>query len=262
VVNQLRGFDDGGLPAGWQRSRTVFERAREAGVRPIAAGPRHYADSGFTAAVLRGAEYLGARTLEQRFETALEAFREGGRAIGYLYVPELDQIAHRAGWQSAEWTAALEDVDAAVGAAVRRSGRGEALVLTADHGIVDVPADRQILYDEIDGLLDHVRHVAGEPRCLHLHLQPGSDQEDVAARWRVALRGSAEVLTRAEAATAGWFGRIDPAVAPRIGDVLVAARGRVAFYDGRSDVGRGMVGQHGAWTSAERMVPLLTFPAG
>ena len=260
VVNQLRGFDDGDLPDGWQRSRTVFERAREEGVRPLAVGPRHYADSGFTGAVLRGAEYLGARTVEHRFDAAVEAFREGGRAVGYLYVPELDQIAHHDGWQSGEWTAALEEVDAAVAGAVRRLGRGEAIVVTADHGILDVPADQHVLVDEIDGLLDGVRHLAGEPRCLQVHVEEGVDPEELAARWRVGLRGSADVLTRVEAVTAGWFGRVEPEVAPRIGDVLVAARRRVAFYDGRSAVGRGMVGQHGAWTTAERMVPLLRFP--
>ncbi|HEV7623281.1 MAG TPA: alkaline phosphatase family protein [Amnibacterium sp.] len=259
VVNQLHGFDDGELPPGWQRSTTVFERAVAAGVRAFAAGPRHYADSGFTAAVLRGAEYLGARTVEHRFDAALDAFAGGGRAIGYCYVPELDQMAHRDGWSSAAWTDALEAVDAAVAAAAARLRPGERMLVTADHGIVDVPPEQQVLVDGIPGLLDAVRHLAGEPRMLQLHLQPGASPARVADRWREALHRVADVRTRAEAIDAGWFGTVAPAVVPRIGDVLVAARSRAAFYDGRDGTGRGMIGQHGAWTDAERLVPLLAF---
>jgi Type I phosphodiesterase / nucleotide pyrophosphatase len=259
VVNQLRGFDDGGLPPGWQRSETIFQRATAAGVRAFATGPRHYADSGFTAAVLRGAEYLGARTVDHRFEAALDAFAGGDRAIGYCYIPELDQIAHREGWSSAAWTAELEAVDAAIASAASRLRPGDRMLVTADHGIVDVPPEQQVLVDEIPGLLDPVRHLAGEPRMLQLHLVAGWDAGAVADRWRGALGRLADVRTRAEAIDAGWFGTVDPVVAPRIGDVLVAARSRAAFYDGRDGTGRGMVGQHGAWTDAERFVPLLAF---
>ena len=258
VVNQLRGFDDGGLPAGWQRSATVFERAVDAGVRAFATGPRHYADSGFTEAVLRGADYLGARTVEHRFDAAFDAFAEGGRAIGYCYVPELDQIAHREGWSSGAWTAELEALDAAVGTAASRLRPGERMLVTADHGMVDVPAERHLLFDAVPGLLDGVRHVAGEPRLRQLHLEPGEDASGTAERWRAAFGRRAEVRTRSEAVEAGWFGRVDDAVLPRIGDVLVAARSKDAFYDAGS-AGRGMVGQHGAWTDAERLVPLLRF---
>jgi len=259
VVNQLHGFDDGGLPEDWQRSRTIFEEAADRDVRPFAAGPRHYADSGFTAAVLTGAEYLGARTVEQRFDAAFDAFAAGGSAIGYCYIPELDQIAHREGWSSGAWTEELEAVDAAVADAARRLRPGERMVLTADHGMVDVPPEQHVLVDEVPALLDPVRHVAGEPRLLHLHLEEGGAADAVAARWRDALGRSADVRSRAEAIAAGWFGVVDDAVAPRIGDVLVAARGRTAFIDGRTGAGSGMVGQHGSWTDAERFVPLLVW---
>ncbi len=259
VVNQLHGFDDGGLPPGWQRSATVFTRAAATGVRAYAAGPRHYADSGFTRAVLTGAEYLGARTLEHRFDAALDAMAAPGPSIGYLYIPELDQIAHGSGWSSGEWTEALESVDAVVADASRRLGPGGAMLVTADHGILDVPPDRHVLVDEIPGLLDDVRHVAGEPRMLQLHLQPGVDADAVAEFWAARLGRVADVRSREAAIAAGWFGVVDPAVAPRIGDVLVAARSRAAFYDGRTGTGRGMIGQHGAWTDAERIVPLLRF---
>jgi hypothetical protein len=259
VVNQLRGFD-ATLPPGWQRSPTLFERARTVGVRPVAVGPRHYATSGFTGAVLRGADYLGARTMEARFEALAEAFRRG-RSVGYLYVPELDVAAHAEGWGSTRWTAELETFEAALTDGLRLLGRDVGLVVTADHGMVDVARDDHVLYDTVPGLLDPVRAVAGEPRCLQLHLEQGADPIAVAAAWTAALGGRATVVTRAEAVERGWFGQVDAAVLPRIGDVLVAARGRVALYDSRNERGRGMVGQHGSWEDEERLVPLARFGA-
>ncbi|MBW4042453.1 MAG: alkaline phosphatase family protein [Acidobacteria bacterium] len=264
VVNQLRGFDPGpggagaALPPGWQRARTVFERAAQEGVAAFAVGPGHYATSGFTAEVLRAARYLGARSIESRLEIAFGALREAGRGIAYCYVPELDVVAHRSGWGSGEWTGLLERVDGTVRDAVASLRGGEALLVTADHGMVDVAPSAHVVLEEIGGLLLDVRHLAGEPRLLHVHLAPGAG--DVAPRWADALGGAADVLRRQDAVDAGWFGAdVDAEVLPRIGDLLVASRGRAAFYATADAPARGMIGQHGAWTPAERFVPLIRF---
>ena len=71
-----------------------------------------------------------------------------------------------------------------------------------------------------------VRHVAGEPRCLQLHLESDVDAEDVAERWRENEGPRAWVGTREQAIEAGWFGPVDAEVLDRIGQVLVAARAR------------------------------------
>jgi hypothetical protein len=255
VVNQLRGFDEE-LPDGWQRARTVFERATEEGVGAFAIGPRHYATSGFTREVLRGARYLGARTIEDRVEAGLGALRTAGRGVAYGYVPELDVAAHRDGWTSPDWTGLLERVDGAVRDAARDLRSGETLLVTADHGMVDVPRSAHVILEEL-GLLDGVRHLAGEPRLLHVHLEPDVDAALAVQGWAEALGSAADVLQRQQAIDAGWFGSLDPAVEPRIGDLVVAARGRGALYATADAPARGMVGQHGSWTTAERFVPLV-----
>jgi predicted AlkP superfamily pyrophosphatase or phosphodiesterase len=254
VVNQLHGFD-GELPAGWQRAPTVFERAASEGVAALAVGPRHYATSGFTREVLRGATYVGSRTIEDRLDAAFAALRTAGRGIAYAYVPELDVTAHRDGWSSADWTGLLERVDGAVRDVVADLRSGETLLVTADHGMVDVPHSAHVVLEDLD-LLSDVRLLAGEPRLLQVHT--AVDVAEAQPRWAERLGSAADVLTRDEAIAAGWFGAsVDPEVAPRIGDLLVASRGRAAFYTTADARGRGMVGQHGAWTPAERFVPLV-----
>ena len=94
---------------------------------------------------------------------------------------------------------------------------------------------------------------------LHLYAEAGR-AADVLARWREAEAARAWVMSRDEAIDAGLFGSVvDDAVRPRIGDVLVAARAAVAYYDAREadTKPQNMVGQHGSLTDEERIVPLI-----
>lgn len=262
VVNQLSGWDPRVDPATWQRAPTLFETASAEGVDAVVVAPERYSDSPFTHAVLRGARYVAATSIADRMDAALAVLRTPGRHLVYVYVPELDQAAHGHGCDSVEWTTALEAADAAVATLTSALRARQGVLVTADHGLLDIPQHAHVLLD--DGpLLDGVRFIAGEPRCLQLHLEPGADPDAVAERWREAEGGRAWIATRAEAVAAGWFGTVHPDVLPRIGDVLVAARKAVAYYDGRTDSphGRSMVGQHGSWTADELRVPLLRFGA-
>lgn len=266
VVNQLSGWDDRLDPYTWQRVPTLFERARERGLAATAIGPERYRDSGFSKAVLRGADYVAGSSIAARMHRAVEALKAGVPGIHYVYVPELDVAAHAHGWQSREWTNALETTDAAVRELIAELGPRDGLLVTADHGVLDVPHHSHVLFDTVPALVDGVRFVAGEPRCLQLHFEPdlsAEGREALVDRWRASESERSWVATREEAIAAGWFGAVDPAVAPRIGDLLVAARKNVAYYDSRtaSAHGRAMIAQHGSWSSTELRVPVLRFGA-
>lgn len=258
VVNSLTGWDvlDS---ATWQRVPTLFERAAADGIGAFAVGPARYRDTGFTAAVLRGAAYSAGETLADRLAVARRLQDGCDRSIAYVYAPEVDVAAHARGIASDAWTAALEEVDAAVGASVATLGPRVGLLVTGDHGGLDIAADDHIVVGA--GLLEGVRHVSGEPRCLALHLEPGADAAEVRRRWEAAEGRRAWIGSRDEAVAAGFFGEVDPDVLPRIGDLLVAARAPVAYYLAADDPGRSMVGQHGSLTPDERDIPLLRFGA-
>jgi hypothetical protein len=256
VVNQLTGWDDGAMTTDWQRMPTLFEIADAAGFAAIAIGPARYRESGFTRAVLRGADYRTGSSIADRLTRAQEAL-SGPPALIYVYVPELDSAAHAHGLESPNWLSALEDLDAAVGDFVRSLGPTHGLLVTADHGVIDVPhAAQRMVPSE---LLDGVRHVAGEPRCLQLQLEVGESAESHAERWRAHEGNRAWVATRREAVDAGWFGEVAPEVLPRIGQILVAARQGIAYYVDLSDTGRRMIGQHGSLSADETTIPLLRF---
>lgn len=267
VVNQLSGWDEKIDPASWQRAATVFEAAAAQGYRAFAIGAERYRTSGFTKAVLRGAQYLAGESVDDRFSAALEQMNTpGAPSLFYLYVPELDIAAHASGWESTEWTDRLEAVDAALREFLRHLRPTDGVLATADHGILDIPPHAHAFVDAVPGLLDGVRFIAGDPRCLQLHFErelPQQEREGLIRRWREAESSRAWVATREEAIAANWFGEVSAEVAPRIGDLLVAARKAIAYYDGRatSTHGQAMVGQHGSWSPEELRVPLLRFGA-
>ncbi|MBT2486047.1 alkaline phosphatase family protein [Microbacterium sp. ISL-108] len=260
LVNQLSGWETEGIdPLMWQPLPTIFERASALGHESFAVGLAAYARSGFTRATLRGAEFIAADTPAARVETAYDlALRHPGSLV-YCYLPEVDKAGHKHGVDSPAWVSALEDIDAALAA---RVPPGVGVVVTSDHGMIDVPVNRQLVLEEEH--LRGVRHLGGEPRMLHVYLEPDASSDEVVARWRADLEGAADVFIRDEAIRLGMFGpTVTDAASSRIGDLLAVARGAWAIYDGTAadQRGRGMVGQHGALSPEEQRVPLIRLGA-
>ncbi|MFC4244476.1 alkaline phosphatase family protein [Gryllotalpicola reticulitermitis] len=267
VFNHLSGWKTDPDPAVWQRLPTLFERYAGSGIRSYLVGQARYADTRLTQAVHRGAEYVSAKSISDRMSAAVSLARQG-RALVFVYVPELDMAAHATGWQSPEWTNALEELDAGMAELERGLGRTRGALLTADHGMVDVQPSGRLFFDQEAELIAGVRHVAGDYRCVQLHLEPGASDGDIqglARAWQAAEGERAWIATRDQAVAAGWFGPngVDDDVLPRLGHVFVAARAQVAYYDGRTAAERAvaMVGQHGSFSADELNVPLIGFGA-
>ena len=262
VVNMLGNWDAGVDPNRWQPFPTVLERA--AGHLPVATvSLPKFAESAMTRAALRGGSFVAGTGIHARVQAAAETLASEKRMLMYFYFNELDKTGHRYGAQSSEWGGSLEEIDSALKRFTARIPSDTLVLLTADHGMVDTAVPDRIDFSADPALVDGVRHTAGEPRMVHLYLEPDAPAgtlERLRAAWRNAYGAKAWILTRAEAVAAGLFGPVRPEVLPRIGDLLVAAREPIALYDMRrtSPSAMQMVGQHGSLTRAEREVPLLT----
>ncbi len=263
VVNMLGGWDPGVDPLAWQPHPTVFEKAALELPVVTVSQPR-FADSPMTRAALRGGSFTGAGTIQARVRAAAEQLAGAETMLMYFYLNDLDKAGHRHGCASPDWVNRLEDLDSAMRSLVRQVPPDTLILLTADHGMVDVAEGQRFDYSAVPGLVDGVAHTAGEPRMVHLYCEPGLDaagREGLRARWQEAFGRQAWVLTRGEAVAAGLFGPVvGPSVLPRIGDLLIAAREPIALYDTRRTPPAALevVGQHGSMTRAEREVPLLT----
>jgi len=248
-----------GLPPArqWQPTPTVFERLVDAGTPVTSIGPARFAGSGLTEAVLRGAAYRTAERLADRVDATLDVLRRPG--VAYLYWGDVDKAGHHHGWGSSQWGDALADLDAELGRLARRLPRDTVLVVTADHGMVDVDRAQRWDAGTHPVLKAGVALVAGEPRALHLHLDAGVEPGTVAQRWRDVLGDAAVVMTRGEAVAAGLFGAVTSRVEPVVGDVVVAMTGRATVVDSTTQTPASLelVGVHGSLTRYEMLVPCL-----
>ncbi|MGA8329467.1 MAG: nucleotide pyrophosphatase/phosphodiesterase family protein [Mycobacterium sp.] len=246
-------------PAQWQPVPTWFERLQRAGVGARAVLPAAFIGSGLTEAAYRGARFYPTNPDDDYAAVVIDQLRaETGLVYGYTAV--LDTAAHVFGIGSAEWHAAGAYVDALLTRVVEALPPDAALLITADHGGLNVPSHRRIDLDADRRLSAGVRVVAGEPRVRYLHTEPGAAC-DVIAAWRELLNGRAEVRSRDEAVAAGTFGNVRPEHLPRIGDVVVTCTGDTAVLASAHEPPQvaQLVGFHGGDDPVEMAIPLITF---
>lgn len=258
LVNQLR-WDPYTDPVDWQPRRTLFGLLDAAGIAVTNIGAPEFAGTGLTVAAHRGGAFVGAEHLAGRVDLTLAALARPG--LAYLYWGDVDKIGHEKGSRSRAWAAELRKVDAQLARLAAALPSGTLLVITADHGMVDVAHARRLDIAARPELRSGIAVLGGEPRLVQLYARHRTDAGvgELAARMRDAVGERACVRTRAEAVTEGWFGPVDPRVLERIGDVLVAARGDFALIDSAVMHKRALalIGQHGSLTEAEQLVPLL-----
>ncbi|MDO8107925.1 alkaline phosphatase family protein [Isoptericola sp. b441] len=253
----LVSWDGADEPEAWQREPNLTRLVAEQDVAVTSVGPPEFRGSGLTRAALGGGRYISAVAWEDRVDGALRALREPG--LVYLYCGDVDKAGHQHGWRSAQWGDALSELDRGLGRLARGMPAGTVLLVTADHGQVEIDPADLVDVGSVPELARDVELVAGEPRAAAVHVASGADPAGVATRWREVLGDRALVVTRAEAIDLGWYGDVAAHVEPMLGDLVVAALGRAGVADSRTQTPHSLTlrGMHGSLTPDEMRVPLL-----
>ncbi|MGW0042891.1 alkaline phosphatase family protein [Rhodococcus sp. NPDC003348] len=246
------------VPEEFQPNPTAFERAAAHGIAVSRVAPAYQGGSGLTRAALRGGEFRPSFSMGDLADAAVASMRDGQRSLVYAYHGELDLTGHARGPESTAWALELEQVDLLARQIAARLPADGALIVTADHGMVQVRSPIDI--DQDSTLKEGVRQIGGEPRARHVYTEPGQ-ADAVLDRWRDRLDDGFAVYSRSDVIARGWFGpTISPAAAQRIGDVIaVATRDGALIRRGAEPLQSILVGHHGSLTSAELHVPLLVF---
>jgi len=266
------GPPDGLRAAGVPPERYVpapsfYERLAAQGIESIAIEPAAFSPSTFDQVALRGARvqtHSGLPDAAAQLATALAAPADAPRYI-FAYADEVDATGHAFGPSSPEFAAAsratLDGLERAVfGPEAPAFAPGTVLLLTADHGQVDVHPERtdyvDLLWPELVGLLragagGRPLAAAGSGRDLFLHIAPEHVGRVVAElQARLGERGT--VHATADMLAAGWLGpRVGPRLLARLAEVCVLpAAGRMAWWSTLGGPVR-FRGHHGGRTAAE-----------
>lgn len=259
VLNHIRWNGDPD-PLLWQPLETRFQRAAADGVAVSVVSRPEYDGSGLTTSAFRGATYRGASGPDEIAAGMREALAEGDRSFVYGYIPDVDANGHYHGVGSTQWLSAVAHVDRLLTMLVDGLPSDTALIITADHGMIDVPdADRVDLLAHPE-MRAGVRLITGEPRVRYVHAEPGA-AGDVRDTWKAVLGSRALVMTREEAIDTGWFGPVPPENAARLGDVIAVCTGRSVILnvpEADMEATSLLRAYHGSITADEMEIPLLT----
>lgn len=242
-------------PMAWQPYPTVLQRLQDAGISATAVNDAKFEGTGLTVCSQRGVPFHGINSVYERLDVVVDVIESAPRSVTYAYESRLDHTGHGKGCTSQEWRAMLTTIDTELMELRDELPRDTTLIVTADHGMIDLPMDNRFDVDTEPRLLDDVTLLAGEARFRHLYTRPGAES-DVAARWQEFLGDRA--IVRTQDGLEDWFGPITSDVRGRIGDVVVASTGDFAVFSSREfAIELKMTGFHGSVTDAELRIPVL-----
>jgi Type I phosphodiesterase / nucleotide pyrophosphatase len=247
------------VPEAFQPIPTLPERAAAAGVAMQYLGPAFHQGSGLTRAVARGERLYVAESLEAICEATLRRLR-GPRTFVHAYYPRLDTAGHVDGVASQAWWDELVALDHGTRTLAEALPTGTVLVVTGDHGMVDLRPNERIDLADHPELAAGVALLAGEARSRYIRTVSGATQ-DVVSAWRSILGDRMWIWTRDEAIATGLFGpTVSDRARERIGDIVAAAYGRVGVVQRDVDPAQARLnGHHGSLTPAEQLVPYLIY---
>jgi hypothetical protein len=216
-----------------------------------------FGGTGFTAAHLGNSPLHGYR-VQSSLPLEIGELLAAGEPFVYAYYDGIDRIAHADGLGE-RYEAELRTTDRLVGDVVAALPPGAVLVVTADHGEVQVGADVELLGAEAMAMVDFL---SGEGRFRWLHAREGA-VADLVDAMSERYGPTTWVLERDELVDAGWFGGPLPDVLRRrLGDVALVPFAPIAFLD-PADTGESRLqARHGSLTDEELLVPLLAFEGG
>lgn len=224
---------------------------------PVPVVTRHdFGPTGFTAAHLGRLELHRWHT-PAGLVTAVRELTTGGAPFVYAYYEGIDKVAHAEGL-GRYYDDEVRAVDRLVGDLLEALPSGSVLVVTADHGQVEVGNSVELIGPEI---MEAVTLISGEGRFRWLHVRPGATA-DVAAT-ALALHGDvAWVRTKEQLIADCWLGGVPSAeVAARLGDVALVPFAPTAFLDPADTGELRLKARHGSLTPAEMYIPLLGWRA-
>lgn len=218
--------------------------------------PAELKTSGFSEAHLRGSSLVGWRAASSISVATREQLLAGERVV-YAYYGGIDRIAHERGFGD-YYDSELRAADRVIGDLVDAVPPGTVVLVTADHGQVDV-GDR-IVHPSHE-MLEPVTLQSGEGRFRWLHCR-AEDVEQLAKNASDEVGDVAWVVTKEQTLDEQWFGpTVAPPVQSRLGDVALVARDEVSFHDPADSGPFELVCRHGSLTAAEVEVPLLAMSA-
>ncbi len=193
--------------------------------------------------------------LNDLLERLFSGAAEGRTRVTYVYAPDIDKAAHRYGCDSVEVRSLIENIDRMLERLACRLGPDARLLVSADHGLVDVVETADDLIESEDPLAQLLRHApSGERRFIAFHVREGR-QSEFESLFERRFGESHHLLTVHQVRRLRLLGpELPEATQRRLGDFVAIPRAeRTLRFAGD----RRQAASHGGLTPAEMVVPFV-----
>ncbi|WP_024303255.1 alkaline phosphatase family protein [Pseudogulbenkiania sp. MAI-1] len=226
--------------------------------------PVYIADSPYSRQHSGQAQRLPYRSIEDMFEQLQQIVQaDSGPSFIYGYLPQLDAAMHAHGTGAEPVRQLFAQIDQAF-RLFTESLRGQdvTVLVTADHGFIDAPLERQLDLEDYPELLEDLRApLSGERRVAFCHVRPGREERFLANARRL-LGHAAWCLESRQLLEAGTFGPgpQHAGLPRRIGEVALIMKDDWTLRDlAPGEKPYYLPGVHAGVSAAEMTVPLIVF---
>jgi len=228
--------------------------------RPLTIVPAHIAHTPYNLYSRGDTPGFEYQSIAEGVDRIIERLGEDGASYTHLYLPEIDSICHKRGVEHHEVAPLVMQIDAELGRLAEAAAGRARIVVTADHGLIDVPrADQTLLFDK-DPLLELLAvPPTGDARLPIFHVREGKREAFVAA-FAERFDPCIALLGTDEAGRMGLFGPagFSPSVRRRFGDFVgIAYRpATLAYHPPDKPVGELFKAVHAGLSPQEMQIPL------
>lgn len=249
------------------RGRTLYSRLARKGVNSLLVQPESIAESPFSRLMSKGAYREGYSDLASAMSKLHDALAGNKYSLIHFYYPGIDAAGHMFGPSSREYVDEIAKMDDFLSSLAGVAEEHDAtVVVTSDHGQVDVDPATMVMLDELPGFDGRLTQSTsglvqpyGSPRDVII--RSGTDAREFGEWLEPLLEGKGEVMLSADMINEGYFGEdISPKARERIADLWIFPSGNnTIWYQHYAEEANVFRGMHGGRSLEEMVVPLLVF---
>lgn len=199
-------------------------------------------------------------SLDGFFRQMRKAISLRGRKLVYAYWGDLDSIIHRKGNNSKEAENHFREIDKGVAELAKKlEGTGTTLIVTSDHGLIDIHPQKRVLlskHPKLDECLS--MPLSGETRVRYCYVHPDR-AKDFENYVKKNLSKVCWMYKSKDLVKKGWFGLFEanPKLMDRIGDYVLVMKDNHGFKDDLTVKKKSKLATHCGVTKEEMFVPLI-----
>jgi hypothetical protein len=250
---------------------TIYQTLKDESVKSFAFIKASYAHGCYSKIVHKGSTIIPFVTYPDMFARLRKLVKEEkGPAYFYAYLDNLDAIGHLYGPHTLEYSAELSALSYSIKTELlekidRKEGKQTLLLVTSDHGQVDISPEDTVYLNEFRRLTQAFKRAkkgkpippTGSARDVFLHIKPTKLEDTINCLSR-KLKGKAKVMRTNEAIKIGLFGIGKPTkrFLERVGDLLVLPyKNHTVWYEHIKGKKIYFLGYHGGLNEEEMFVP-------